>query len=90
MMKTKLAIAVLSLASVLSFGASAANLVTDQQASSQNLQSMGTISVSGIDGAPTDIRQELSQKADKQGASAYRVIEAYNNGNYHATAELYK
>ena len=90
MMKTKLAIAVLSLASVLSFGANAANLVTDQQASSQNLQSMGTISVSGIDGAPTDIRQELSQKADKQGASAYRVIEAYNNGNYHATAELYK
>lgn len=89
-MKTKLAIAVLSLASVLSFGANAANLVTDQQASSQNLQSMGTISVSGIDGAPTDIRQELSQKADKQGASAYRVIEAYNNGNYHATAELYK
>ena len=89
-MKTKLAIAVLSLASVLSFGASAANLVTDQQATSQNLQSMGTISVSGIDGAPTDIRQELSQKADKQGASAYRVIEAYNNGNYHATAELYK
>lgn len=90
MMKTKLAIAVLSLASVLSFGASAANLVTDQQASSQNLQSIGTISVSGIDGAPTDIRQALSQKADKQGASAYRVIEAYNNGNYHATAELYK
>lgn len=90
MMKTKLAIAVLSLASVLSFGVSAANLVTDQQATSQNLQSIGTISVSGIDGAPTDIRQELSQKADKQGASSYRVIEAYNNGNYHATAELYK
>ena len=89
-MKTKLAIAVLSLASVLSFGASAAPLVTDQQVSSQNLQSMGTISVSGIDAAPTDIRQELSQKADKEGASSYRVIEAYTNGNYHATAELYK
>ncbi|WP_338560465.1 peroxide/acid stress response protein YhcN [Erwinia sp. E_sp_B04_7] len=89
-MKTKLAIAVLSLASVLSFGASAAHLVTDQQVSSQNLQSMGTISVSGIDAAPTDIRQELSQKADKEGASSYRVIEAYTNGNYHATAELYK
>ncbi|KGT94463.1 membrane protein [Erwinia typographi] len=89
-MKTKLAIAVLGLASVLSFGASAANLVTNQQATEQNLQSMGTISVSGIDGVPTDIRQELSQKADRQGASSYRVIEAYNNGNYHATAELYK
>lgn len=89
-MKTKFAIAVLSLASVLSFGASAANLVTDQQAAEQNLQSMGTVSVSGIDGAPTDIRQALSQKAEQQGASHYRVIEAYNNGNYHATAELYK
>ncbi|WP_158782036.1 peroxide/acid stress response protein YhcN [Pantoea sp. BAV 3049] len=89
-MKTKIAIAVLGLASVLSFGANAAHLVTDQQVQDQNLQSMGTISVSGIDGAPTDIRHELSQKADAQGASSYRVVEAYNNGNYHATAELYK
>ncbi|MGB9095665.1 peroxide/acid stress response protein YhcN [Erwinia sp.] len=89
-MKTKLALAVLSLASVLSFGANAAHLVTDQQAADQNLQSMGTVSVSGIDGAPTDIRHELSQKADQQGASSYRVIEARNDGNYHATAELYK
>ncbi|MEI2265341.1 peroxide/acid stress response protein YhcN [Erwinia sp. CGal63] len=89
-MKTTFAIAALSLASVLSFGASAANLVTDQQVASENLQSVGTISVSGIDGAPTTIREQLSQKADQQGATAYRVIEAYNNGNYHATAELYK
>lgn len=89
-MKTKIAIAVLSLASVLSFGASAADLVTSQQAADQNLQSMGTVSVSGIDAAPTDIRQALSQKAEQQGASHYRVIEAYTNGNYHATAELYK
>lgn len=51
---------------------------------------LAQISVSGIAGAPTDIRQQLSQKADEQGAKAYRVIEAYNNGNYHATAELYK
>ncbi|HBV40999.1 MAG TPA: hypothetical protein DEF05_15270 [Erwinia sp.] len=89
-MNTKFTLAVLGLASVLSFGASAANLVTDQQVASENLQSIGTISVSGIDGAPTTIRQQLSQKADEQGAKSYRVIEAYNNGNYHATAELYK
>lgn len=89
-MKTKIAIAVLSLASVLSFGASAANLVTNEQVAKQNLQSFGTISVSGIAAAPTDIRQQLSQKADEKGASSYRVIEAYSNGNYHATAELYK
>lgn len=89
-MKTPFTIAALGLASVLSFGASAANLVTSEQVASQNLQPVGTVSVSGIDGAPTDIRQQLSEKADQQGASAYRVIEAYNNGNYHATAELYK
>lgn len=89
-MKTKLSLAVLSLAAVVSFGVSAANLVTNEQVANENLQSMGTITVSGIDGAPTTIRQQLSQKADQQGATSYRVIEAYNNGNYHATAELYK
>ncbi|MCX8958579.1 peroxide/acid stress response protein YhcN [Erwinia psidii] len=86
----KTIIAVLSLTSILSFGANAANLVTSQQVENENLQSVGTISVSGVSGAPTDIRQELSQKADQQGAKSYRVIEAYINGNYHATAELYK
>lgn len=89
-MKTTLTFAALGLASLLSFGASAAQLVTNEQAAQQNLQSVGTISVSGIDGAPSDIRQQLSDKADQQGASAYRVIEAHNDGNYHATAELYK
>ncbi|QKJ85439.1 hypothetical protein PMPD1_0462 [Paramixta manurensis] len=89
-MKMTFAIAALGLASVLSFGANAANLVTEQQVSNDNLQSVGTISVSGIDGSPMSIRQSLSQKADEQGASAYRVIEARNNGNYHATAEIYK
>lgn len=89
-MKTTLTIAALSLASVLSFGVSAANLVTNEQVASQNLQSVGTISVSGIDGSPMSIRQQLSEKADQQGATSYRVIEARNDGNYHATAELYK
>ncbi|WP_017891376.1 peroxide/acid stress response protein YhcN [Serratia sp. S4] len=78
----------LSLLSVVSFGASAATLITNDQAT--NLQSVGTITASGITGAPSDIRQALSDKADKQGAKAYRVIEAYENGNWHATAEIYK
>lgn len=89
-MKTKFAIATIALASLFSFGASAASLVTDEVAQQENLQPMGTISVSGIDSSPMTIRQDLSQKADEQGASKYRVIEAYNNGNYHATAEIYK
>lgn len=38
----KFTIAVLSLASVLTFGANAANLVTTQQVENENLQSVGT------------------------------------------------
>ena len=87
-MSMKTTLAALSLLSVVSFGASAATLITNDQAN--NLQSVGTITASGITGAPSDIRQALSDKADKQGAKAYRVIEAYENGNWHATAEIYK
>lgn len=87
-MNMKTTLAALGLLSVVSFGASAATLITNDQAN--NLQSVGTITASGITGAPSDIRQALSDKADKQGAKAYRVIEAYENGNWHATAEIYK
>lgn len=87
-MNMKTTLAALSLLSVVPFGASAATLITNDQA--DTLQSAGTITVSGITGAPSDIRQALSDKADKQGAKAYRVIEAYENGNWHATAEIYK
>ncbi|HKN05077.1 MAG TPA: peroxide/acid stress response protein YhcN [Buttiauxella sp.] len=88
-MKTKLTIAALSLFSVISFGANAAAHQIDS-AQAQNLQSMGTIAVSQIGSAPMDMRQELSQKATKEGASAYRVIEARSGDTWHATAELYK
>lgn len=87
-MKIMTTIAALSLLSAVSFGASAAQLVSTQQA--ENLQPMGTISVSGVNGVPTDIRQELSDKADSKGAKSYRVIEAHNDGAYHATAEIYQ
>lgn len=87
-MKIKATLATLSLLSLLSFGASAAQLVTSQQAA--DLQPAGTISISGIGGAPTDYRAALSQKADEQGASACKVIEARTGDSYHLTAELYK
>lgn len=87
-MKIKATLATLSLLSLLSFGASAAQLVTSQQAA--DLQPAGTISISGIGGAPTDYRAALAQKADEQGASAYKVIEARTGDSYHLTAELYK
>ncbi|AIR84758.1 DUF1471 domain-containing protein [Pantoea sp. JGM49] len=88
-MKTKLAIAIVGLASVLSFGASAASLVSNEQA--EQLQPLNqTISVSGVDGDQTNVRQELSQKADAQGASHYRIIENNRGDTFHVTAELYK
>ncbi|CAI1858128.1 Multiple stress resistance protein BhsA precursor [Serratia quinivorans] len=87
-MKIKATIATMSVLSMLSFGAFAAQSVDENQA--ENMQSAGTITVSGVAGAPSDIRQALSEKADAKGATAYRVIEARNEGNFHATAEIYK
>ena len=88
-MKTTLAIAIVGLASVLSFGASAASLVSNEQAA--QLQPLNqTVSVSGVDGDQTNVRQELSQKADAQGASHYRIIENNRGDTFHVTAELYK
>ena len=88
-MKSAIIIASLGLASVLSFGANAAvNQVNAEQA--QNLQSMGTVSVSQVGSAPMDMRQELAAKAEKEGASRAVTIEARTGDNWHATAELYK
>lgn len=88
-MKSAIIIASLGLASVLSFGASAAvHQVNADQA--QNLQSMGTVSVSQIGSDPMDMRSQLAAKAEKEGASSYRIIEARIGDSSHATAELYK
>jgi len=87
-MNIKTTIAAAGLLSALSFGAFAAESVNAEQA--KNLQPVGTVSLSGVAGAPMDIHQALQEKADRQGASAYRIIEARNNDNWHVTAELYK
>ncbi|WP_145580088.1 peroxide/acid stress response protein YhcN [Yersinia vastinensis] len=87
-MKVKTTIATMSILSALSFGVFAADSINDNQAA--NLQPMDTITVSGINGAPSDIRQALSDKADAMGAKAYKVIEARDENNWHATAKIYK
>lgn len=87
-MNVKTTISALSVLSALSFSSFAAESVNADQA--KNLQPMGVVSVSGVGGSPMDIRQALNNKATDKGASAYRVIENYQNGNWHATAELYK
>lgn len=89
MMKTTFTIVALGLASVLSFGASAAvQQVNAQQA--QNLQPMGSVSVTQLSGSPMDVRQQLAAKAEKEGASSYRITELTQGDHWHATAELYK
>ncbi|EOC1557126.1 peroxide/acid stress response protein YhcN [Cronobacter sakazakii] len=88
-MKTTFTIAALGLSSVLSFGASAAvQQVNAQQA--QNLQPMGSVSVTQLSGSPMDVRQQLAAKAEKEGASSYRITELTQGDHWHATAELYK
>jgi hypothetical protein len=49
-----------------------------------------TISIGGRNGDQTHIRQVLSEKADAQGASHYRIIENNQDNTWHVTAELYK
>ncbi|EMG9487926.1 peroxide/acid stress response protein YhcN [Serratia marcescens] len=87
-MKIKATVATLSVLSMLSFGAFAAQSIDATQAA--KLQPAGVITVSGVAAATSDIRQALSDKADAKGATAYRVIEARNDGSFHATAEIYK
>jgi hypothetical protein len=88
-MNTIATAAALSLASFITFGVSAAaHQISAQQA--QQLKPVGTISVSQVGGAPMDMRQALSKKAEQKGALAYHITEAHTGDTWHATAELYK
>ena len=87
-MKIKTTLATLSILSVLSFGAFAADSIGADQA--QGRQAIGTVSVGGISASPMDMRSALDKKAQQEGASSYRIIEARTGDNWHATAELYK
>ncbi len=87
-MKVITAASLMTVISALSFGAFAAESINQEQAS--HLHPIGTVSVGGIAGTPSDIHQALSQAADAKGATSYRVTEARENDTWHATAELYK
>lgn len=87
-MNIKSTVATMSILSALSFGAFAAESINAEQA--QSRQSLGTVSVGAIASSPMDMRAQLDKKAEEQGASAYRVIEARTGSHWHATAELYK
>ncbi|MBF2791701.1 MULTISPECIES: peroxide/acid stress response protein YhcN [Enterobacter] len=85
---TVAALSVLSVLSVLSFGAFAADSINADQA--QSRQAIGTVSVGAVGTSPMDMHEMLNKKAEEQGASSYRVIEARSGDHWHATAELYK
>ncbi|HDR2861428.1 TPA: peroxide/acid stress response protein YhcN [Enterobacter asburiae] len=87
-MKIKTTVAALSVLSVLSFGAFAADSINADQA--QSRQVIGTVSVGAISTPPMDMNAMLNKKAEEQGASSYRIIEARTGDHWHATAELYK
>ncbi|CAH6661902.1 MULTISPECIES: peroxide/acid stress response protein YhcN [Pseudocitrobacter] len=87
-MKIKTTVAALSILSVISFGAFAADSINSDQA--QNRQAIGTVSVGAVGSSPMDMHEMLNKKAEEQGASSYRIIEARTGAHWHATAELYK
>ncbi|MDP9565403.1 UNVERIFIED_ORG: hypothetical protein J2806_001055 [Kosakonia oryzae] len=87
-MNIKSTVATLGILSALSFGTFAADSISADQA--QSRQSLGTVSVGSVASSPMDMRAELNKKAEEQGASSYRIIEARTGDNWHATAELYK
>ncbi|WP_312211944.1 peroxide/acid stress response protein YhcN [Pseudescherichia sp.] len=87
-MKIKTTVAALSILSALSFGAFAADSISADQA--QGRQAIGTVSVGAISSSPMDMRDALNEKAQANGASSYRIIEARTGDHWHATAELYK
>ncbi len=87
-MKIKTAVAALSMLSVLSFGAFAADSINSEQAKGR--QAIGTISVGAVSASPMDMHEMLNKKAQEEGASSYRIIEARTGDHWHATAELYK
>ncbi|EMK0363425.1 peroxide/acid stress response protein YhcN [Klebsiella aerogenes] len=87
-MKIKTTVAALSMLSVLSFGAYAADSINSTQAESR--QSLGTVSIGAVGSSPMDMHEMLNKKAQEEGASSYRIIEARTGDHWHATAELYK
>lgn len=90
-MKTRYAVLAGALLAAASFSSLAATVLNAEQA--QNMQSIGSVSVSGVSGSLDDATRQLSQKAQEQGASHYRIIGVQNPGDssmWSGTAEIYR
>jgi len=85
-MKTiKMTFAALTLAT-LTFGASAADLVTSEPS---NQQPVGTISVQGGTNL-TSLESQLSAAADEAGAKSFRITSTSGQNKLHGTAVIYQ
>lgn len=57
----------------------------------QGLVKIGTVSDSSSNALSlSELNDNLSMKADKAGASAYRIIAAGGNNSYYGVAEIYR
>lgn len=92
MMKMKLpTLIAATLFAATSFSALAATQVDEAQ--SQNMQAIGSVSVSGVSGSLDDATRQLSQKAQEMGASHYRVVRTETPGDsslWSGNAEIYR
>ena len=85
-MKIKTTVAALSILSVVSFGAFAADIINSEQA--QGREAIGTVSVGAVASSPMDMHEMLNKKAQEEGASSYRIIEARTGDHWHAKNSL--
>lgn len=91
MNKTFPALIVATLLAATSFSTLAATQVDESQAST--LQSIGTVSISGVRGSIDDATHHLAKKADAMGATSYRVIGVNTPGDssqWSGNAEIYR
>ena len=79
---------------VASFGASAADMISKDEAHHFTLEYLGNVSVGASGGqisSPSDLHQKLSKLADEKGGKYYVIIAAREHGpNFQAVAEVFK
>lgn len=91
MNKTVSAVIAATILAATSFSTFAATQVDQNQA--LDMQSIGSVSVSGVRGTLDDATHKLAQKAEALGASHYRIVRADTPGDsslWSGTAEIYR
>ncbi|MBJ7222174.1 MULTISPECIES: multiple stress resistance protein BhsA [unclassified Brenneria] len=84
-MKNVKTIAAAVVLATVSFGASAADYVSAQQA--QQLEKIGVVSATAHD--LSSLKAQLAEKADKAGAKAYSITSATGDNQLRGTAVIY-